>query len=126
MPDLKKDIDADPDWATISGGKTGKDTDKDKKKTKKSSIWDDLDKADDEPAQTLPEPEADTGWGAFSSKKDRDKKKVKKDAEEIKAVSPEPIVEDTASIWGTSSTKSKDKKGKKGLISEVKDDSVTA
>ena len=35
-------------------------------------------------------------------------------------------MDDTASIWGTSSTKSKDKKGKKGLISEVKDDPVPA
>ena len=65
-----------------------------------------------------PEITADTGWGAFGSKKD--KKKGKK--EDIPPPPPEfePVAEEKPSLTRTGSKK--DKKAKKSLISELNDE----
>lgn len=116
---LVKHPDPEPidDWGSF-GTK-----EKDKKKSKKSSIWDESEREEDQLIEETPEAEIDTSWGAFSSKKE--KKKGKKDAvEEIKPSEPEPVVEEKPNLSRTGSTKGK--KGKKGLISEVNEDPMPA
>ena len=127
----KKDIDkAEEPWAKEPGsepvddwGSFGITNDNDKKKGKKSNMWDGPEMEESHFAEETPEPEVDTGKGAFISK--YNKKKGKKDVvEEIEPIEPEPVVDAKPDLSRIGSTKGK--KGKKGLISEVKDDPLPA
>ena len=115
---LAKEPDPEPinDWGSFG---TKMDKDKDKKKAKKSNMWDEPEKEEKQFVEESSEPEIDTRWGAFDAKKER--KKGKKDAvDETKPLEPEPVVEEKPNLSRSGSTKGK--KGKKGLLSEVKED----
>lgn len=127
----KKDIDKteepwakEPDPELVDDwGSFNTKNDNDKKKGKKSNLWDGSEKDENHFAEETPEPEVEVGKGAFVSKKD--KRKGKKDAvEEIEPIEPEPVVDEKPNLSRIGSTKGK--KGKKGLISEVKDDPMPA
>lgn len=107
------------EWESPS---TKKDKDKDKKKVKNSNFWDEPEHEDHQGVDEEPDPEVDTGW-AFSPKTEK-KKGKKAAAEEIRPIQPEPVVEEKSSLLRTGSTKGK--KGKKGLVSDVKEDPVPA
>lgn len=120
----------EPEPEADTGWSFGSKKEKDKgKKGKKGEP------AKEEPAVTIiPEVESipETGWGVFGSKKEKDKKSKKKgffedpDAadEANKTETPDAIVdvENSFASWGT--TAKKDKKGKKGLVSEVTEDPI--
>ncbi len=101
---------------------------KDEKKQKKS-IWDEPEN-DESKLVTEENPEldttADTSWGVFGSKKDKGKKGKNGLQNETPPPLPAPdaVVEEKPDLMRTNSKK--DKKGRKGLISEVKDDPLPA
>lgn len=121
---VEKEPDPEPDLSFDFGGKKGK---KGKKGTAEDPIT-------TEPAVTmLPEAETtvDKSWGAFGSKKDKDKKKSKKGIVEDTAKSDDVnIVEvpdpESFDDFGWGSITKKDKKGRKDSISEVIDDPIVA
>lgn len=113
----------DPDPEPVDDWRSFGTKDKDKKKAKKSNIFDEPEGEENPVVEETPEPETETGWGALASKKD--KKKGKKDSvEETKPIEVEPVVEEKPGLSRTGSTKGK--KGKKNLVSEVKEDPIPA
>ena len=117
---LAKEPDPEPtdDWRSF-----GTKKEKDKKKVKKSNMWDELEQEENQIVEETPEPELDTGKAALGSKKE--KKKGKKDVgEEIEPVATEPVADEKPNLSRTGSTKVK--KGRKTLISEVKEDPMPA
>lgn len=97
---------------------------KDKKKGKKS-IWDEPEKetrpiVEEDPVSDI---KGDTGWGTFGLKKDK-KKANKETIEDIPESELEPVVEEKPDLLRAESKK--EKKSKKALISEVKEDPLPA
>ena len=116
----------DDSWSPWGASKK----DKESKKSKKKGIL-------DEEVLTVPDPPAPEQepvdeWSAFSfGKKDKDKKKSKKVAEDSIEEKKEETIEALPDAsnkfdWGFGSKKDKDKKSKKGLISEVDEDPIVA
>ncbi len=124
-PSVKEpDLEPSNHWGSLSTKKDkDKDKDQDKRKAKKSNMWGEPEREENQIAEETPEPEIDTERVALGSKKE--KKKGKKEVvEEIETIEPEPVVDEKPNLSRIGSTKGK--KGKKGLISEVKDDPMPA